>query len=75
MPGQRLSGLAVELVTVVLVSASVLSAAEHPVPEFRLPEIARPTRYQLDLTIVPSEPTFQGSEAISIDLKERTSVV
>jgi alanyl aminopeptidase len=75
MRRQRLSRLAVDLVGVVFVSAFVLSAAQRPAPEFRLPDIGRPTRYQLDLTIVPSEPTFQGSEAISINLKERTGVV
>ncbi len=75
MRNQRLSKSALALVMVALISAPVLSAARRPTPEFRLPEIARPTRYQLDLTIVPSEPKFEGSAAISIDLKQRTDVV
>jgi hypothetical protein len=49
-----------------------LPAAE---PQFRLPDLARPTRYKLDLTILLSEPTFKGTATISVELKERTSEV
>jgi cytosol alanyl aminopeptidase len=58
---------------ILLLSARWLPAAE--LPEFRLPDIARPTRYQMDLTIVPSEPAFKGTAKISIELKQRTDVV
>jgi len=75
MSTQRLPKFAAGLASMILVSYCLLSAAGTPAPQFRLPDIARPTRYQLDLRIVPSEPAFQGSEAISIDLKERTGVV
>jgi alanyl aminopeptidase len=37
--------------------------------------IAHPTRYQLDLTLVPSEPEFQGWATIDIDLDEHTDLV
>ncbi len=36
-------------------------------PKLRLPAGIRPTRYALDLRVVPSEPTFSG--AVTIDLK------
>jgi alanyl aminopeptidase len=64
------------LLALMLMGSTVGSSwAQHPVPEFRLPDGARPTGYQLDLSIVPSEPTFQGNEVISVELKERMEVV
>jgi cytosol alanyl aminopeptidase len=60
---------------VIGVFVSVLAAAQEPAPEFRLPKIARPTRYHLDLAVVPSEPTFHGFEVIDIDLLEPSDVV
>ena len=70
---RRISRLGIQLVIGAFVSA--LAAAQEPAPEFRLPKIARPTRYQLDLTVVPSMPTFQGYEVIGIDLQETSGVV
>jgi alanyl aminopeptidase len=75
MPVRCLSKAGMLLALVFLVSTCGLTAAQQPVPEFRLPEGSRPTHYQLDLTIVPSEPTFQGNEVISVELKERSEVV
>src|ERR1700754_2386921 len=49
--------------------------AEDVVPQFRLPDIARPTRYSLDLTIVTSESSFHGVSAIDVQLKRRTQVI
>jgi cytosol alanyl aminopeptidase len=49
-----------------------LPAAE---PQFRLPDLARPTCYKLDLTILPSEPTFKGTATISVEFKERAREV
>jgi len=59
---------------VIGVFVSVLAAGQAPAPDFRLPKIARPTRYQLDLTVVPSMPSFQGYEVIgpenALNIKE-----
>lgn len=68
----RLSRFAFRL-AIILLTTCRLPAAEPP--QFRLPNIARPTRYRLDLTIVPSEPVFKGTATISIDLKERADDV
>jgi cytosol alanyl aminopeptidase len=72
MPKSTRLRLAV-LAAAILLNLSWLPAAEAP--QFRLPAIARPTRYQLDLTIVPSEPSFKGTATINIDLQERTSAL
>lgn len=52
-----------------------LATAQQTTPGFRLPNIARPTRYRLDLTIVPSEPVFHGSTIIDINLEAPSDVV
>jgi cytosol alanyl aminopeptidase len=70
----RVSRLVACLATAILLSAAWSWAAAQP-PQFRLPGVARPTRYQLELTIVPSEPTFKGTATVSIDLTQRTDVV
>ncbi len=41
-------------------------------PTFRLPPVAHPTKYELELTIVPREPEFRGSMRIWVALRERT---
>ena len=64
---------AVCLAAILLPSACALRAAGPP--QFRLPNIGRPARYRLDLTIIPSEPSFKGMATISVDLKERTGTV
>jgi cytosol alanyl aminopeptidase len=72
----RFSGRSFALV--LLLSCSVAAGGrtdKQAAPDFRLPDIARPTRYQLDLTILPDQPTFQGTAVIGVDLKERTGVI
>src|SRR3984885_10388317 len=59
---------------------ALFAAAGQPLggaqePGFRLPDAARPTRYRLDLTILPDQPTFQGTATIGVDLRERTGVI
>ncbi len=63
------------LLATFLVSGCVSGAAQRPTPEFRLRNAAHPTRYQLDLTILPSQSTFHGSAIIDIELAERTDIV
>jgi len=44
-------------------------------PKLRLPDAARPTRYAVDLTIVPDKDTFRGAVDINLDVKTATSVL
>jgi alanyl aminopeptidase len=48
---------------------------QNDVPSFRLPDVARPARYSLDMTIIPSEPAFHGVATISVQLKQQTKVL
>lgn len=61
----------------VLVALALLgAAASKPTPPtFRLPAGVRPTRYALDLKIVPAAPTFSGTVAIDLQLDAPTSLV
>ena len=59
----------------ILVMACSVVAGETKAPDFRLPDTARPTRYQLDLTILPDQPVFQGTAKIGVELKERTDTI
>ncbi|WP_426749217.1 M1 family metallopeptidase [Myxococcus sp. Y35] len=54
-------------------AAPVASAPEWPEPQppaLRLPDSVRPTRYALDLKLLPAEPTFSGSVSIDVDVSE-----
>ncbi len=52
------------------------SAPAPPAPPvLRLPATARPLRYDLDLTIVPSRETFTGTISIDLQIAEPTSVL
>lgn len=61
--------------SLLLILAPLAMAAALPPPDFRLPQTAVPTRYHLDLTIVPSRPEFHGTARIDMNLKDRTSVL
>ncbi|MFP2931329.1 M1 family metallopeptidase [Pyxidicoccus sp. 3LG] len=39
-------------------------------PALRLPDTVRPVLYTLDLKLIPSEPTFSGTVAIDVDVRE-----
>jgi len=54
---------------------NLLSAANSPAPEFLLPDAAQPRRYALDLTIIPSRPTFRGRATIDLQLSQQMSVL
>lgn len=43
-------------------------------PGFTLPDTVRPTRYTLDLRILPEQPAFDGVVRIDLDFREGTSV-
>ena len=49
------------------------SAATPPVPELRLPEVARPTAMNVDLTLKPEEETFSGKVGIDLELAKPAS--
>jgi cytosol alanyl aminopeptidase len=68
----RLSAL-ILVVALFVAAERPLGAAQEP--GFRLPDTARPTRYLLDLTILPDQPTLQGIATISVELKERTDTI
>jgi len=52
------------------------SAASAPVPpKLRLPATARPTAYEVDLTIIPEKETFSGAIDIDLELTEPTSLL
>ncbi|NVJ04916.1 M1 family metallopeptidase [Myxococcus sp. AM001] len=54
-------------------AAPVATTPEWPEPQppaLRLPDSVRPTRYALDLKLLPAEPTFSGSVSIDVDVSE-----
>ncbi len=51
--------------------AFMLGAAAAP-PAFRLPDLARPTRYELELTIIPSHEEFRGTARIDVSVLRKT---
>lgn len=79
----RFARFAIHSFALILLAACSGAAAESPSqpiakdrePEFRLPDTVRPTRYRLDLHILPDQPTFHGTAIISVELKERTNTV
>lgn len=58
-----------------LFASGCVVAAEEAKPSFRLPDIARPTRYGLDLTLVTGESAFTGVATIDMQLKQRTQII
>ena len=54
-------------------SSNVMTPGAPPV--LRLPEIAHPLRYDLDLTLEPSKDGFAGSIGIDLSVKEATRIV
>jgi alanyl aminopeptidase len=76
MKTSRLLGVAGRLATLVLALACAAGAAfAQTAPDFRLPEVARPTRYRIDLTILPDQPTFRGTAIINVELKTKTETI
>jgi cytosol alanyl aminopeptidase len=59
----------------VLLAFSVFAAPSTDPPKLRLPDAARPTRYAVDLTILPDKDTFRGAVDISMDVRTATTVL
>ena len=57
-----------------LVGTAVLFALPPP-PPFLLPDDAVPRKHTVELTIDPSQPTFEGRVAIEIELRKPTAVL
>jgi len=57
-----------------LVPWSAFSQAAMP-PSLRLPDAVRPTRYSVELTIVPSEDSFRGSIDIELEVRMPTNII
>jgi alanyl aminopeptidase len=53
----------------------VAEEARPEPPKLRLPAVAEPTAYAVELTIVPSEDSFRGLIDIEVRVKEKTSFV
>ena len=51
--------------------ASILACAATAPPAFRLPDTAHPTRYELELTIVPRQSEFRGKVQVWLDVSRR----
>ncbi|HEV2687540.1 MAG TPA: M1 family metallopeptidase [Bryobacteraceae bacterium] len=59
----------------VLFLGSALAAPTLDPPKLRLPDTVRPTRYAVDLTIIPDRDTFHGAVDISLNIRAATSVI
>jgi aminopeptidase N len=66
---------------IALIAAAPAPAAADPAPPsptpptFRLPAGVRPTRYTLDLRVVPAQPSYSGTVTVELALDAPTSVV
>ncbi len=69
----RLSRAACTLALAVL--PAILPAADPEPPGLRLPPGARPTRYELELTVVPTESTFTAEVRVDLELTAVTSLL
>jgi aminopeptidase N len=49
--------------------------ADPKPPELRLPQNARPVRYAVELTVVPTQDSFQGKIDIELEVAEATSLI
>jgi len=61
---------------IALAPAAAFAAApaptEGPVPQGKLPDVATPTAYRLDLTVLPDQDRFSGHAEIDVTLKKPT---
>lgn len=55
--------------------AAPAPVADPKPPELRLPKNARPVRYAVELTVVPTQDTFQGKIDIELEVAEASSLI
>src|SRR5579864_1247042 len=58
-----------------LALSSAFAATAPEPPKLRLPDNTRPSRYAVDLTLIPDRDTFHGAVDISIDIRTPTSIL
>ena len=58
-----------------LIAMGAFAAPSLDPPRLRLDGSARPTQYQVDLTIVPDRDTFRGSVDIGVDIRTPAEVI
>src|SRR5690348_4628597 len=64
--------MSLSIVRFLPVCGFLLSALQAEAPKFRLGEATRPTRYRVELTVVPDAPTFSGIVDIELQLRAAT---
>src|SRR5574341_2193889 len=60
-------------VSSILLFCGIATPASVDVPQLRLPAIATPLRYRVDLTIVPTNDRFSGVIEIDLNIARATS--
>src|SRR5260370_34436568 len=56
-------------------AANQVARAELTPPTLRLPDMAAPTRYALELTVLAGEPGFESTVEIALNVRPRASVL
>lgn len=71
----RFGGPAAVAATLGLALARTAIAGDSAAPTLRLPPLAEPTGYAVDLTIDPGQPEFRGTVDIDVRVRQRTDVL
>jgi len=58
-----------------LALGSLFAATSPEPPKLRLPDGVQPSRYAVDLTLIPGQDAFHGVVDISIDIRTPTSIL
>ncbi|MBB5710844.1 M1 family metallopeptidase [Sphingomonas xinjiangensis] len=58
------------LAVIALFAPALAFAQADTLPTGKLPDMARPVAYRLDMTIIPDQPRFSGHTEIDVDLKQ-----
>jgi hypothetical protein len=58
-----------------VLASSALAQTDAQAPRGRLPDLATPTAYRLDLKVVPDQPRFSGHVEIDVALKQTASKI
>jgi alanyl aminopeptidase len=68
-------GVHLKIIRFLPICALLMYSLEAEAPRFRLGDATRPTRYLLELTIVPDAPTFSGTMDIELELRTAASEI
>jgi alanyl aminopeptidase len=72
---RRVGGVALAAFGIMGSGRSAAQEARPEPPKLRLPAVAEPTAYAVELTIVPTEDSFRGLIDIEVRLREKTSLL